>query len=166
MGCVIGADTDAGRFFVRPQCTPERQAFFKSPIVTWDQIDGIMKDTLAAGSDASALGMPPVDDWFGYGLSKACVNLLTMMYAREHPNLKINAVSPGYIETDLTRPIAQARGMQPTDMGMKSPDNGAIAPVFLMMGDVKSSGWYYGSDAKRSPLDRYRSPGDPEYDGS
>lgn len=25
---------------------------------------------------------------------------------------------------------------------------------------------YYGSDAKRSPLDRYRAPGDPEYDGA
>lgn len=28
---------------------------------------------------------------------------------------------------------------------------------------AEARGHYYGSDAKRSPLDRYRAPGDPEY---
>ena len=49
---------------------------------------------------------------------------------------------------------------------MKPPDAGAAAPVFLAMSDdVRSSGWYYGSDCQRSPLDKYRSPGDPPYQG-
>ena len=30
---------------------------------------------------------------------------------------------------------------------------------------LEGSGHYYGSDAKRSPLDRYRSPGSPPYEG-
>ena len=63
-------------------------------------------------------------------------------------------------------------GKTPTDMGMKSPEAGAAAAEYLMMTDLKSeitdyeSGRYYGSDAIRSPLHKYRSPGDPAYDGS
>lgn len=30
---------------------------------------------------------------------------------------------------------------------------------------LEGSGRYYGSDGLRSPLDRYRSPGDPPYQG-
>ena len=43
-----------------------------------------------------------------------------------------------------------------------------MAPCFLMMGDVPTpagESWFYGSDAQRSPLDKYRSPGDPPYTG-
>ena len=36
----------------------------------------------------------------------------------------------------------------------------------LIANGLQGNGRYYGSDAKRSPLDRYRSPGSPEYDGS
>jgi len=32
-----------------------------------------------------------------------------------------------------------------------------------LMGDPIGSGHYYGSDCVRSPLDRYRAPGDPPY---
>ena len=59
-------------------------------------------------------------------------------------------------------------GKTPTDMGMKAPDDGAVCPLFLTLGDVPSpsgSAWFFGSDAKRSPLDKCREPGDPPYDG-
>ncbi|KAG1672234.1 hypothetical protein FOA52_002935 [Chlamydomonas sp. UWO 241] len=160
-GRVVMISSASGPNFVS-KCSPERQAFFKDPSVTWDQIEGVMKEAAAGG----APGLPAHDDWFAYGLSKACVNQMTMLYAREHPAIKFNACSPGYIETDLTRPMADAQRKSPAECGMKPPEAGAYAPVFLAMdGDVTSSGWYYGSDAKRSPLDRYRAPGDPEYDG-
>ncbi len=58
--------------------------------------------------------------------------------------------------TDLTR------GMGAT----KTPEQSQchVAPLFLLFGDdVPSTGWYFGSDAVRSPLDRYRGPGDPPY---
>jgi hypothetical protein len=39
-------------------------------------------------------------------------------------------------------------------------------PVQLMMDDISATGWYYGSDGVRSPLDRYREPFvDPPYEG-
>ena len=98
-----------------------------------------------------------------YGFSKACASLYTLWLARQHPGLLINACTPGYIETDLTRPAAQGRGLSPADLGMKPPEQGTVAILFLLFGEPRGSGNYYGSDARRSPLDRYRAPGSPEY---
>jgi len=100
-----------------------------------------------------------------YGISKACTNAYTILLSKEYPNLTINACTPGFIETDLTRPIAIARGKTPSEMGMKSPEEGTSVSVFLLMGNPNGSGHYFGSDCVRSPLDRYRSPGDPPYNG-
>jgi len=90
-----------------------------------------------------------------YGLSKAAVNLWTRQLAKDHPNLVINSCSPGYVLTDLTK------GMGATNTPEQS--NCHVAPLFLLFGDVPATGWYFGSDAVRSPLDRYRGPGDPPY---
>ena len=62
-----------------------------------------------------------------YGMSKALLNSYTMMLAREHPKLKINSCSPGYILTDLTagmgatkRPEVRLRA-PPLGQGTHSP---------------------------------------------
>ena len=47
-------------------------------------------------------------------------------------------------------------------------EQGAVCPVFLTIGDVPTppgEAWFFGSDALRSPLDNYREPGSPPYDG-
>lgn len=95
-----------------------------------------------------------------YGLSKASLHVLTMQQAAAHPKLQINSCSPGYILTDITR------GMGATKLPEES--NCHVAPLFLLFGDVESpsgTAYYYGSDAVRSPIDRYRGPGDPPYRG-
>lgn len=43
-------------------------------------------------------------------------------------------MTPGFIETDLTRPMAAKRGKTPAEMGMKTPEQGAEAAVFLTLG--------------------------------
>ena len=90
-----------------------------------------------------------------YGLSKALLNAYVAIYARENTNLVVNSCSPGYIATDITK------GMGATN----PPSKGAECPVTLMMEGGVGSGWYYGSDAVRSPLNVYRGPGDPPYEG-
>ncbi len=77
----------------------------------------------------------------------------------------MNSCSPGFIETDLTRPFTERSGKTAEEMGMLPVDKGTIAPIHLLMDNLAASGKYYGSDAKRSPMHKYRSPGDPEYDG-
>jgi hypothetical protein len=82
-----------------------------------------------------------------------------MILAREHPSLHVNACTPGFIATDMTRHYAESQGKAPAELGMKSPAEGARAPMHLLFGALEGNGNYYGSDAKRSPLDRYRAPG-------
>lgn len=62
----------------------------------------------------------------------------------------------GYVLTDLTKGMGAS----------KTPEesNCHVAPLHLIFGDeIEGNGRYYGSDAVRSPLDRYRGPGDPPY---
>jgi NAD(P)-dependent dehydrogenase (short-subunit alcohol dehydrogenase family) len=49
-----------------------------------------------------------------YGASKAAVSMLTVQYARTFPNIKFNAVEPGFTATDLT-PFSSAG--QPVEIG-------------------------------------------------
>ena len=50
-------------------------------------------------------------------------------------------------------------------VGAKTPDEGTVAPMHLLFGELEGNGRYYGSDAKRSPLDKYRAPGSAPYNG-
>lgn len=77
----------------------------------------------------------------------------------------MNACTPGFITTDMTRSYAAASGTSAADLGMKSPADGAKAPLHLLFAELEGNGRFYGSDAKRSPLDCYRAPGSPAYDG-
>ena len=101
-----------------------------------------------------------------YGFSKACANALTVFQARLFPSIAINACTPGFIDTDLTRQLAAITGRDPADMDMKLPRDGVESTLFLLMAaEPTITGWYLGSDCKRSPLDTYRAPGDPEFTG-
>jgi NAD(P)-dependent dehydrogenase (short-subunit alcohol dehydrogenase family) len=55
--------------------------------------------SLTAASDPSALGYayPGVE----YPASKAAVNMITLQYAKAFPGIRINAVDPGFTNTDL-----------------------------------------------------------------
>merc|ERR1719150_1281229 len=79
----------------------------------------------------------------------------------------LNAYTPGWIATDLTKGYAERQGKSPAEVGMKTPEEGARVAVHLMMGQLaaEETGRYYGSDVVRSPLHKYRSPGAPAYNG-
>ena len=163
-GRIVNIASASGPNFVS-QCSPQRQAFFRNSAIEWDELESFTREVLAAqnySQDTGSFGLGQIN---GYGFSKACLNLYSLLLARENPQLCVNACTPGYIETDLTRPQAEKRGLTPADMGMKQPVAGTVAVLFLLFGQPHGSGHYYGSDARRSPLDRYRAPGDPEYKG-
>ena len=163
-GRIVMISSASGPNFVAA-CNPQRQAFLTNPDVTWAEVDGFMNECVeiaATGGDFQAAGL---GDGNAYGMSKACLNAYTIALARQNPDLVINACTPGFIETDLTRPFAEQRGTTPESLGMKPPVEGTRSALYLLFGDVEGRGWYFGSDAVRSPLDRYRSPGDPPYTG-
>ena len=134
--------------------------------VTWEEIQHVVQLFLqnienAAFADRAEKASS------AYGFSKACANALTVLQARLYPSVAINACTPGFIDTDLTRQLASMTGRNPADMDMKRPCDGVESTLFLLMAAAPTiTGWYLGSDCKRSPLDTYRAPGDPEFAGN
>ncbi|MBN95424.1 MAG: SDR family oxidoreductase [Deltaproteobacteria bacterium] len=163
-GRVVNVTSAAGPNYVAT-CSAERQGLLINDQVTWDEIEAFMQECLAVSGGPDAFAGLGLGSGSSYGISKACANAYTLSLARSYPGLVVNACTPGFIETDLTRPIADARGLSPAEMGMKAPAAGTVSPLFLLFGSPEGTGHYYGSDALRSPLDRYRSPGDPPYTG-
>ena len=129
------------------------------------EIKAFLDECLAIEGGKEAFSARGLGDGNAYGLSKACANSYTVLLAREHPALRINACTPGFIETDMTRDYAASQGKTPAEMGMQPPASGARAPLFLLFGEPEGNGRFYGSDAQRSPLDRYRAPGTEPYRG-
>jgi carbonyl reductase 1 len=153
LGRVVNVTSAAGPMFVASE-SPETQRLLLDPAITWPRLETFIEERLAKG----------FNDGAAYGFSKACANSYTMILAREHAGLKVNACTPGYIDTDLTRPPG-SEGKSTAELGMKTPREGTVAPMYLLFGELDGNGYYYGSDAKRSPLDRYRAPGAPAFTG-
>ncbi len=162
-GRIVNVTSAAGPNFVAT-CSPVRQRFFLDTQVEWASLESFIEECLAIDEKA-VFADKGLGDGNSYGLSKACANTYTLLLARENPTLRINACTPGFIETDMTRPYAESEGKAPSEMGMKSPAEGTRSALFLLFGEPDGNGHYYGSDAKRSPLDRYRAPGTTPYTG-
>ena len=161
IGRVVNVTSASGPLYLAGSSNETKKLLTNSD-VSWTEIEKFMSDCLKLESERTT---DWGGDWPAYGISKACTNAYSIYLAKNNPNLTINACTPGFIETDLTRPMAESNGKTPAEMGMKSPEEGVSASVFLLMGNPSGSGHYYGSDCVRSPLDKYRSPGDPPYTG-
>lgn len=161
-GRVVNVASASGPNYVGG-CATEWQSFFQNAQLEWSHLDEFMQGCLQSSSaEMEQRGLP---GGAYYGFSKACANLLSLINARENPGVLVNACTPGYIETDLTREMTGASGAAAAQMGMKQPDAGARVIMQLLFDPLSVSGHYFGSDGLRSPLDRYRSPGSPAYMG-
>ena len=72
--------------------------------------------------------------------SKAALSALTLVQARAYPHLKVVSLSPGFIDTPMTKGFG----------ARLTPEQGCVSSLHCLFGDVTSS-WYYGPDAERSP---------------
>eukprot|EP00804_Cyclotella_cryptica_P031274 CCRYP_011077-RB/>CCRYP_011077-RB protein AED:0.05 eAED:0.05 QI:125/1/1/1/1/1/3/531/301 len=95
------------------------------------------------------------DRSIAYRGSKALLACYTMALAKEHPNLMISIITPGWIKTKMTVGTG----------ANKEPHEGTVSLRKCLFEDLPSSGYFWGSDGKRSPLHFMRNLGDPEYDG-
>ena len=88
-----------------------------------------------------------------YKVSKALINALTIVLARQHPDVLVNCCCPGWCDTDMGN---TAKGKPP-----KTPEQGARIPVRLAIGSLgpdgnedgglgrdseKVSGYFYEND--------------------
>ena len=154
-GRIVNVTSASGPNFVA-KCEASFRYILTNPNVTWPEIEVLMYESLIKNIKEPGSISP-------CGLSKACTNALTICLARENENLIINACTPGWIATDLTKNYVQSTGKNPEEIGMKTPFEGALSSVYLSMSENVGTGMYFGSDCLRSPLDRYRSPGSPAY---
>ncbi|MFT4629174.1 MAG: NAD(P)-dependent dehydrogenase (short-subunit alcohol dehydrogenase family) [Arenicella sp.] len=162
-GRIVNVTSASGPNFVSG-CSKKQQSLLLDADIDWSILDAFMNDCVATEGEA-AFAVKGLSSGEAYGLSKACANSYTLLVARQHPNLRINACTPGFIETDMTRPLAIEQGVAPTEMGMKRPAEGTSSILHLLFGELDGNGHYYGSDAVRSPMHCYRVPGDPPYTG-
>ena len=145
MGRIVNVGSGSGPSYVEKVKDRETKRMLCSPDVTLDFILDHAKT--AVGSEADAYG--------GYGLSKALLTCYTMVLAREHPNILCSVLSPGFIKTKMTEGFNAS----------KTPEEGTVAIMHCLFDELDGNGWYYGSDAVRSPLHYMRNPGEPAYDG-
>ena len=168
-GRIVNVSSGGASSWVRQQDEATKK-FYSNP--------DISKEALVADVAKQAAGSE--GGWPGtYGLSKAGLTAYTLYQAKAYPHLTCvceasvcgvpsrrwrkcaaktldtrRSLSPGFIQTNMTK-----------GFGAKlTPEEGCVSSLHALFGDV-TSGWYYGSDAKRSPLTCCRDPGTSEYEG-
>jgi len=151
-GRIVNVGSGMGPRFVS-KCDDDTKRVVTSFDVTWQEIERVVKKNLDQKADA-------------YGLSKCCLTAYTMLLARENPNLKVSAITPGFVNTDIVAypgmSILKCLGI----VKMLTPEEGTKSIRHCLFADLEGNGYYYGSDAVRSPLDHMRNPGEPPYTGS
>ena len=147
---IVNVGSGSGPGYVR-RCPPEVQSALCRTPPDWAAIEALLAPAAdgrsGLGSDADTNG--------GYGVSKALLSLYTMLLAREHPELLVSCCSPGWIRTRIVGHDGPSKG----------PEEGTHAIRHCLFGPLEASGWYFGSDALRSPYHYMRNPGEPEWDG-
>ncbi|MER7692071.1 SDR family NAD(P)-dependent oxidoreductase [Streptomyces sp. NPDC097610] len=92
---------------------------------------------VAVSSDAAA---EAYETWGGYGASKAALDHLTAVLGVEEPGLRVWAVDPGDMGTDL-----YATAVPDDDDARPTPDS--VVPAFLRLLDERPASGRYGAPA-------------------
>jgi len=120
----------------------EIQARFRDPAANLASLSALASDFLATipshSEQASGFGPPRRS----YSVSKALVNALTALLARQNPGLVVNACCPGWVSTDMGKLV----GSKPP----KTPEDGATIPLRLAFGEIDGvSGRYWANGSIR-----------------
>jgi carbonyl reductase 1 len=93
----------------------------------------------------------------GYSVSKACINAMTAVLARENPDVLINACCPGWVATDMGRqvgsrpPKTTGRPSEMQTLGIRVDAlivEGARIPLRLGFENIDTiSGKYWANDS-------------------
>jgi NAD(P)-dependent dehydrogenase (short-subunit alcohol dehydrogenase family) len=89
-------------------------------------------------SDAA---VEPYPGWGGYGSSKAALEQLSAILAAEHPDLRIHAVDPGDMRTQL-----QQEAFPGEDISDRPPPEESVPGLLALIGSDRASARYRTQD--------------------
>merc|ERR1712179_893872 len=142
---IVNVGSGSGPMYVQDIKDQKQKQLFCSSDLSLEQIVAFYRDC-------------PTTEKDHYGLSKALLPLYTMYLARTlvHKNILSFCLSPGFIATNMTKYWGAT----------KQPSEGTVSLRHCLFKTTpENNGWFYGSDAKRSPLHFLRNPGEPEFNG-
>lgn len=137
-GRIVNVGSGGGPNFVhsRQSDTEKRKYLFP---MSEEEIEGEIEKIEATNDRSEA-----------YRGSKALLACYTMDVAKNHPNLMVSITTPGWIKTAMTVGSSAS----------KEPHEGTGSLLHCLFGDIPASGYFWGSDGKRSPLHYMRNPGE------
>lgn len=94
-------------------------------------------------SDAS---VEPYDGWGGYGSSKAALDHLTAILAAEHPNLRVYAVDPGDMRTQMHQ-----EAFPGADISDRPPPEASVPGLMALIDGSLPSGRYRAAELASEP---------------
>ena len=145
-GRIVNVSSGAASMWLRHQ-DAETKNIFTNELGNFEDLEAAVNENVATKNFKN-------DFRNGYGLSKAALNALTLIQAKSYPNLKVTSLTPGFIDTPMTK-----------GLGSKlRPEQGTLSITHCLF-EAVVSGCYYGADGLRSPLTVTRDPGTPEYEG-
>jgi NAD(P)-dependent dehydrogenase (short-subunit alcohol dehydrogenase family) len=89
----------------------------------------------------SDAGVEAYERWGGYGSSKAALDQLTAVLAAEHPDLRIYALDPGAMRTEMHRLAFPGE-----DISDRSPPSESVPGLLRLIGGELASGRYRAAD--------------------
>jgi NAD(P)-dependent dehydrogenase (short-subunit alcohol dehydrogenase family) len=98
---------------------------------------------LNIGSDAA---IEPYEGWGGYGSSKAALDQLTRVLAAEHPALRIYAVDPGDMRTDMHQAAFPGE-----DISDRPPPEEVVPALLSLIDSSRPSGRYLAHELVGAP---------------
>lgn len=93
VGRIVNLGGGAGPGYVAALKDKEKKALLSSKEATWEELEAYLKEVTPTLGD----GM-----FDTYGMTKALVHKYTEISARENPDLLVNSVTPGFVNSNMT----------------------------------------------------------------
>jgi len=146
-GRIINVSSRTGTVVLQ-EASQALQDIYTSLTLTKDQLDQLVEDFISAieTNSLEQLGYNPKSTFLVYGVSKAALNSLTQIEAREwssNKNLLVVSVTPGLCATDMTQNTPNGR----------SPEFGANSILYVVntpQNQLENGGFY--RDGQQLPL--------------
>ena len=110
-----------------------------------EELEGLSVNFLKSVQEGNLRENGWPDGGGSYSVSKALLNALTAVLARENPGIHINACCPGWVSTDMGQMVLD-EGKVSGSTPPKSLEDGATIPLRLAIGDIDGvSGQYWAN---------------------